>query len=462
MSISLRFFNVGQGDSILIELPDGSYGMVDCHFDPLLGQAKPPALEFLEQRSDVCLRFICITHFDYDHFRGITQVLQHVADARWSIDEMWLPAVLDLKEIGEVFEKDKSDLIGLTTEERSAWTIPTGAVEYAVDRAGEWKELVGRVLYNCYAQSGRRVPSMLEPFGAPRFRPVFISARCPLYVFPLPDMSQAKGNDLPHLQISAISPVVPPWFFPPALVKQIRARNAPFGEAPFARNPYLPEAEVVAERNPASLVLQLVLGQTAIILTGDDADQRMWRAAMDHAENPYGAVKTPKGYHLVKAPHHGAAANKAFWSRVLLDGSNVVISASNEGNNYNHPSPETLSLLWRKHRLNPVHLWCTNTSSWCREAISAGAVQSRGLTQPRPMAPDLLDCLETFTGVAEDPTPNNCCRSHLFRCYPDGSVRHEPAKAQAPVQTCPLMAQDEEEFSRSRLAQVARARANGR
>jgi beta-lactamase superfamily II metal-dependent hydrolase len=83
--LRLHIFNVGHGDSILIEFPNGSWGVVDCNDDGS-PNGPPSLLRFLETRGVRELAFVCLTHPHADHFSGLPQILEHYGD---SIGELW-------------------------------------------------------------------------------------------------------------------------------------------------------------------------------------------------------------------------------------------------------------------------------------------------------------------------------------------------------------------------------------
>jgi len=82
--LGIHIFDVGQGDSILLELPDGSWGVVDCKMRA--GAAQPPALGYLRDRGVERLAFVCLTHPHEDHYSGLPKILEYFGN---NIDEFW-------------------------------------------------------------------------------------------------------------------------------------------------------------------------------------------------------------------------------------------------------------------------------------------------------------------------------------------------------------------------------------
>lgn len=81
--LGIHILNVRQGDSILIEFPGGSWGVVDCKQE---GPGEPSALRFLRSKGVRDLAFVCLTHPHADHFSGLPSILDSYAGR---IGEFW-------------------------------------------------------------------------------------------------------------------------------------------------------------------------------------------------------------------------------------------------------------------------------------------------------------------------------------------------------------------------------------
>ncbi|MCA9795778.1 MAG: hypothetical protein KC910_28415 [Candidatus Eremiobacteraeota bacterium] len=75
------------GETILVRLPDGSWGVVDHYTSSPEPAADSPALAYLRSRGVDSLRFFCWTHPDDDHSRGVRALLARFPD---KIDSIWL------------------------------------------------------------------------------------------------------------------------------------------------------------------------------------------------------------------------------------------------------------------------------------------------------------------------------------------------------------------------------------
>ena len=92
--LKLTFFGVGNGDSILIEFPNGQLGMVDSCNSSIL---KKPAV--WNHILDTNLAFCCMTHPHRDHYAGFLDILK---SPRIKVDEFWY-ALSDLDVIMDAY-----------------------------------------------------------------------------------------------------------------------------------------------------------------------------------------------------------------------------------------------------------------------------------------------------------------------------------------------------------------------
>ena len=96
-----------------------------------------------------------------------------------------------------------------------------------------------------------------------------------------------------------------------------------------------------SDPNNSSLVLRLQVGATRVLLTGDiepEAQRHLLASGIDLRAD------------VLKVPHHGSRHQEpAFLDAV---GARVVLTSVGEGNDYGHPSPETLGRLMRAGALS--------------------------------------------------------------------------------------------------------------
>ncbi|MBE7156942.1 MAG: hypothetical protein INR62_00650 [Rhodospirillales bacterium] len=84
-TLQLYFFGPGVGESIVLRLPCGQWGVVDC-YAPVGVAAEHDIIEFLRRRGVERLAFFCWTHPHADHFRGAHRLLEAY---RGRIDRLW-------------------------------------------------------------------------------------------------------------------------------------------------------------------------------------------------------------------------------------------------------------------------------------------------------------------------------------------------------------------------------------
>lgn len=73
--LRMHFIDVGQGDSTLIELPDGKVALIDG--GDTSDQASKAVLRYLNALDIDVIDYLFVSHSDGDHCGGLTTVLQH-------------------------------------------------------------------------------------------------------------------------------------------------------------------------------------------------------------------------------------------------------------------------------------------------------------------------------------------------------------------------------------------------
>ena len=92
--LRLYVFNVGQGDHILLKLPDNTYGIVDFFYPG--GLAKCPAVYYLTNlkrllpKEDIQIAFVCLSHPDGDHLEGLAGFVKWLEQNEKKIGNLWL------------------------------------------------------------------------------------------------------------------------------------------------------------------------------------------------------------------------------------------------------------------------------------------------------------------------------------------------------------------------------------
>lgn len=129
--LTLHVFGGCKGESIVLELPDGKWGVVDCYFEFLDQPLRCPMWKFLVDRGVTELEFLCLTHPHDDHYRGMSFLLANLrvrsfwrsaamSDSRlkWILKAVKVEAI---KSGVSGFEEDSTELFkifGLIKEQR--------------------------------------------------------------------------------------------------------------------------------------------------------------------------------------------------------------------------------------------------------------------------------------------------------------------------------------------------------
>ncbi len=99
-------FNVGQGDNILLRLPDGSFGFIDFFHNGIQNPAgEPPSLTFVKNNASPKIKnsFVHLSHYHLDHIKGMEKWIDWAKDK--DLAQIWLPGIHDPMEVLEIFIK---------------------------------------------------------------------------------------------------------------------------------------------------------------------------------------------------------------------------------------------------------------------------------------------------------------------------------------------------------------------
>lgn len=108
--MTATFIDVGQGDSALVELPDGKVMLIDAGE----ASASQSVLDALEAAGVDEIDYLVATHPHADHIGGMEAVLD-----TYDVDEVWMPDAPDTTETYEGF-LDAVDAEGCSVEEAAA------------------------------------------------------------------------------------------------------------------------------------------------------------------------------------------------------------------------------------------------------------------------------------------------------------------------------------------------------
>ncbi|MGE3821177.1 MAG: ComEC/Rec2 family competence protein [Isosphaeraceae bacterium] len=74
-SLEVHILGAGKGESIVIKLPNGLWGVVDCYASSSADPDSNPTIAFLRSKGVTQLEFLCLTHPHDDHFFGMTTLI---------------------------------------------------------------------------------------------------------------------------------------------------------------------------------------------------------------------------------------------------------------------------------------------------------------------------------------------------------------------------------------------------
>jgi len=131
-NIQVYLFNVGQGDHILIKLPDGHYGVIDFYHNIQYNDlGVPPALTYLDglikNGEEVKIAFMHISHYHQDHLKGLEKWISWMKKNNISPVNLWLPGVpvptTVVQKIINYINNDENEYLFLNEYFKSAYSL---------------------------------------------------------------------------------------------------------------------------------------------------------------------------------------------------------------------------------------------------------------------------------------------------------------------------------------------------
>jgi beta-lactamase superfamily II metal-dependent hydrolase len=301
MKAAVHLFNVGHGDSAVVELVDGdkkAYIVIDCN---VVGEGEAAinrAYEFLKKKNVKVLDALVVTHLHRDHYTGIEDFLN------FQIEKIIIPPFLSqnsetinkrvhaLKnKIIELVERGPDALIG-----RQALSL-AALIEYMSSNEDKVFEAVG-------PSQELRIKSFTHPIGK--------------------------------------------ILLPLAKIKGLIGQAIESGDY---------ELDTFKQMNDSSVVLSLEIGEQRVVL-GGDATRSQW---LEHKRVMARDSVDTIGATALKVPHHGSKYDnvKETYSYIFdkSEGRFACVSA----NGKHHPDDEFFALA-TEAKLQP---YCTNLAGQC-------------------------------------------------------------------------------------------------
>lgn len=296
--LKVYVFNVGQGDHILLELPNGEYGVIDFYYEGSVGLKRPPALTYLESvrlrhpSRQIVISFVCISHPDFDHVKGAEGFLRWAEEHKVKVNNLWLPGGNDF---GEMYEEYVSVIRKYARDERER------------HRAFDFKSRLEGITRYLGSRAWAGHVDYLQ--GAVR------------------QLSADAGGGI---QVVLLAP----------LTRHVRGYDRQLFRD-LLRSVIENRKNTTAQTNLVSSVLLMSLNRHKLLF-GGDTGLDIWLECLDeydrgrHQKNfgPYRA-------NFIKVSHHGSrnSSSPALWGKLLEKNTYAGVSA---GRKYGHPHGQTL------------------------------------------------------------------------------------------------------------------------
>ncbi len=331
----VHLFNVGQGDHILIELPNGEFGIIDFYYESPMGE--PPALTYLAhlartRQQPPVISFICVSHPDKDHTLGIDKLLDWASDRKSKID---------VKNFWSFPGHDFTELLALYEE-----------AYRKADKADK--------AYHNAKSINKRLSSIRDFIKANEGKG---KGKCAVrYIQEIRRISKKIGGEV---EVISLAP----------LGEDVQKFNRQTLEDLFRR---LLEGRKKgsAQKNAVSSILKMVFGKHALIFGGDTGG-KVWLKVLDRlAESGNMDDLGPCRGNFIKVSHHGSkySSSEDLWS-TLLDTKKSYVGISAGRGRYKHPDRETINDIRRVGARSgrAVELVSTNA---CRKCVDGLGLQS--------------------------------------------------------------------------------------
>lgn len=322
-SLKVFLFNVGQGDHVLVELPNGEFGIIDFFYGGPLNLSRPPALDYLdhirqkEPHRQIVIAFICISHPDLDHVKGVDKFLSWINDTGIQLKCVWLFAGTRLSELLEYYDEfaNSSD-----------------------SRIGKYKaDLVTRSLRDVQDFVSRKNWNGRREY--------------------LHDIRQL-GRDIGGVRILSIAP----------LGEHIR-RFDKQGFRDFVRHLNSESKRPTAQKNLVSSVLFMLFKEHKLLF-GGDTGERIWSECLKRYKE-IGLIEDHGECdgNFIKVSHHGSkhSSSLELWSKLLSPKQSYAGISAGKHAEYLHPHIETLRHIRSAAKQNrtKAEIFTTNSCNRC-------------------------------------------------------------------------------------------------
>jgi beta-lactamase superfamily II metal-dependent hydrolase len=250
--LELHVIGGNKGEAVIIRLPDGGWGVVDCFAASLDDERANPVLQFLRKQIVGELEFLCLTHPHDDHFRGMSRLLQE-----FRVRCFWQSAVMFPHRLKSIIASALDAEASGADEARSSQRELESIFELVAKRRERTK-------------SARREPLI----------PKHCSANTQVY----PTQAVANASVSVHIIAPTARDIEE---YHDELDRLFDATGRMKATLPYSRH------------NAISIGLLIKFGQTRIVL-GGDVERAAWQNALQECD------QTHLSAHCVKVSHHGS------------------------------------------------------------------------------------------------------------------------------------------------------------
>lgn len=299
----IYLFNVGAGDNILIQLPNGEFGIIDFFFSSSLNQSTPPAVAYLEHLSktqEVVISFCCISHYDFDHLSGFDHLWELWRKKKVIIKNFWL---------GGTESKDKFHQLFINR-------FKLGKLSTFKD---EEKKIVEKII-----QNQREILSNL-------FKNVeYWESKTKLESEYIRDVKFINNNLCEGIRSFSIGPLK-------KHIDKFEKLNFDSFVKLILPNSY---KSPDSDNNLISSII-IIQSDSFSWVFGGDAPKEIWIDGINDNDNK------KKGFDItadfVKVSHHGSktSTNPVIWNKLIEKKESVIFGIS-AGNRHKHPDSDTL------------------------------------------------------------------------------------------------------------------------
>lgn len=345
--LKVHLFNVGQGDHIMMELPNGEVGIIDFYYEYPLEE--PPTLAYLAhlertQKQKPVISFIHVSHPDNDHILGVDKFLEWVSnpERKITVKNFWSFPGHNFAKLIEIYKK-------------------------AYDESDKAPETFHR------ARSTFQRLSSMQKFVESNNRKR--KNKCAIEYF---QDIQLIGNDIGgEVKVVSLAP----------LGEDVHSFNDQMLEDLF--KVVLEKGKPGAKKNLVSSVLKMDFRKHTLIF-GGDTEGNVWKKILDKLERS-GNIENlgPCRGNFVKISHHGSknSSSETLWDAILGEKKNYIGISAGRRKNLNHPSRETIHQIMRvkDRRHHKVDILSTNA---CRKCIGGLRLEEEQIEWFDAGAPD--------------------------------------------------------------------------